>query len=437
MYTILIGKLKSGLENSKGLLILWTIFSSFGVYFCMYSFRKPFSAGVYEGLTLWGVGYKAILIISQLAGYTLSKFIGIKVISELKKGHRLALIIGLILLAHLALLLFAVNPFPYNFIFLFVNGLPLGMVYGVVFSFVEGRRLTELLAMGLSVSVVVASGILKTIYLNLSDYFPEVGEFWMPFLMGSIFLPMFLIFVWMLGMIPGPTEADIKSRTLRVPMTRRDKYEVLARFGFPIMCLVLCYSGLVVVRDFRDNFTVEIWNEIDAAWENGVLAQTELICGLVVFVIIGLLVFVKSNLLGFRLCNLIVLVGLVLCGFSTYLFEIGWMNGFYWMLFLGVGAFLSYTALQTVVFERFIALFRLKANAGYFIYLCESLGYLGSGVLLLFKEFYFQELSWVSVLTQFAYLQAGGGLALLILANSYLEWHRIRRKRERLVFNQA
>ena len=47
----------------------------------MYAFRKPFTAGTYKGLELLGVDYKVALIILQLIGYVISKFIGIKFIA--------------------------------------------------------------------------------------------------------------------------------------------------------------------------------------------------------------------------------------------------------------------------------------------------------------------------------------------------------------------
>ena len=66
--------------------------AAFTCYFCMYAFRKPFTAITYDG-EAWGMSYKITLILAQLFGYTLSKFIGIKVISELKpKARPLALI---------------------------------------------------------------------------------------------------------------------------------------------------------------------------------------------------------------------------------------------------------------------------------------------------------------------------------------------------------
>ena len=77
----------------------WAIAASFSTYFCMYAFRKPFSAATYEGLAFFGteVNLKTALVISQLIGYTLSKYVGIKVCSEVTRGRRATALVLLIL----------------------------------------------------------------------------------------------------------------------------------------------------------------------------------------------------------------------------------------------------------------------------------------------------------------------------------------------------
>lgn len=77
-------KIQELLNRSKLFFIAWCMLAAFGTYFCMYAFRKPFTAGTYAGINLWDIHYKTILIISQVFGYMFSKFIGIKVISELR-----------------------------------------------------------------------------------------------------------------------------------------------------------------------------------------------------------------------------------------------------------------------------------------------------------------------------------------------------------------
>jgi hypothetical protein len=80
-----------------------------------------------------------------------------------------------------------------------------------------------------------------------------------------------------------------------------------------------------------------------------------------------------------------------------------------------MGMFLAYTPIQVVLFERMIALFKLKANAGFFVYICDSFGYLGSVGLLLYKEFFMRNLSWAKVLMQFSYLLTILCIAILVL----------------------
>jgi len=115
--------------------VFWTagaIVASFGTYFCMYAFRKPFTVALPEGLRVHGIEMKSLLITAQVAGYMASKFIGVKVVAEMRPQWRALAILLLIGLAELALVLYAVTPPPWSAVWLFVNGLPLGMVFGLV-----------------------------------------------------------------------------------------------------------------------------------------------------------------------------------------------------------------------------------------------------------------------------------------------------------------
>ena len=159
-----------------------------------------------------------------------SKFYGIKIISELKPQKRTRLILFLILTSGFALLLFGFIPVPYNIPLLFLNGLPLGMVWGVLFSYLEGRRFTEVLGIGLSINMIMTSGILKTTYLIMQQQF-GISEFWMPFSIGIAFLPAFFLFVWMLSKIPPPSFEEQALKSKRKPMHKLEKQEVIKTYG--------------------------------------------------------------------------------------------------------------------------------------------------------------------------------------------------------------
>lgn len=417
--------MKKLLKKSEILLTIWCIIAAFGTYFCMYAFRKPFTTGLYEDYELWGVGYKTILIISQVFGYMFSKIIGIKVIAELKSKKRIVLIISLIVFAEIALLAFGFVPFPYNFVFLFLNGLPLGMVWGVIFSFLEGRKLTEFLALGLSLNLVMTSGVLKTIYLFLQETY-HISEFHLPFAIGLFFLPLFLLFVWMLAQIPPPNDEDLALRNQRVAMKKADKGLIIKEFGLGLLCFIGVYLLLASMRDFRDNFAVEVWREIDPQFNKTIFSEIETTIGLVVVTLIALNAFIKNNFQSYITFSGMMLVAVLLCGGSTWAFQEALISPKVWMLSLGIGLFLPYLLIQTVVFERLIALFKARGNVGFLVYICDSVGYLGSVVLLIYREFFLKKVSFLNILMTFSYVISFVCFILLVVqllyfSNKYLK----------------
>src|SRR6478672_8313944 len=198
----------------RWLLSVYAAVCSFCVYFCMYAFRKPFTAAGYNGLSFLHVDYKVWLVSAQVIGYMLSKFYGIKFISSMHGPRRANTIVILILFAWVALLLFAITPMPYNIIFLLINGFPLGMIWGLVFSYLEGRKSTEFMGAVLATSFIFSSGVVKSagkfIMLNW-----HISETWMPFITGAFFVVPMLLFTWLLDHTPAPTREDIRLRSIR------------------------------------------------------------------------------------------------------------------------------------------------------------------------------------------------------------------------------
>jgi len=121
---------------------------AFCLYTCVYAFRKTFSVATFDGLAYAGISYKVWLVMFQVVGYALSKFAGIKLISELKATSRAIGIVLMVLIAGISWLFFAIVPPPFNIVFLFTNGFPLGLVWGMIFGYMEGRRYTEVLGAG-------------------------------------------------------------------------------------------------------------------------------------------------------------------------------------------------------------------------------------------------------------------------------------------------
>lgn len=383
----------------------WCVIAAFGAYFCMYAFRKPFTAGTYTGLALWGLGYKPLLVIAQTLGYTVSKFLGIKVVAEVRPERRVLLLLGLIGASELALLLFAVTPPPFNFLWLFFNGLPLGMVFGLVLGFVEGRRNTEALAAGLCTSFIVADGVVKSTGARLMA--AGVSELWMPFAAGLLYFPPLLFFAWMLTRVPAPNPADVAARSERQPMTGAERREFFRRYAPGLSLLALIYLLVTLLRSLRADFAPEIWKGLGVTISPDVFAQSEMAVAAGVLLLNGSAVFFRCNRQAFFAALALAAGGTLLIGASLSGLQAGLISPFRFMVLIGLGLYLPYIAIHTTVFERLIAMTRDRGNISYLLYLVDAFGYLGYVGVLLGRNMlptresffsFFVTLSWVVAL---------------------------------------
>ncbi|MEA1786531.1 DUF5690 family protein [Arenibacter sp. GZD96] len=400
--------------------LLYGSFVSFGTYFCMYAFRKPFAVGTFENLTVFGVDYKIMLIIAQVLGYMLSKFIGIKWISELKHHRRLRNLLSMIFVAEISLVLFGLVAIPYNFMFLFVNGLSLGMIWGIVFSYVEGRKFTEILSIALCSSFILSSGAVKSVGLVVMEYL-SISEFWMPAATGAIFLVPFTVFAWLLEKMPVPTAEDKILRKERKPMTGVERKKVFLTFMFPILILVFFYMGLTAMRDFRDNFSREIWDAVGFEGNASVYTLSEVPIAILVLCLVGSMGFIKNNQKAFISYHYLLILGAILIGLGTLLYQAQLISPMLWMVVVGFGLYVCYVPFNGIFFDRMIATFRISGNAGYLIYIADAFGYLASVAVLLYKNFGQGSLSWLHFFILGTYVISIFGCGIAIMSLIYFK----------------
>lgn len=391
--------------------------AAFGTYTCMYSFRKGFTAATFSGIQYLHIDYKVWLVVVQLVGYTCSKFYGIKFIAELKHSQRLASIFGLIGFAWLSLLLFAIIPAPYNIICLFLNGFPLGMIWGLVFSYLEGRRSTEFMAAVLSTSLIFASGFVKTQGRGIMHNW-HVSEFWMPFLTGALFAVPLIICVFLLELMPEPTPEDVRLRTRRAPMNAAERRRFIQRFLPGILLTLGIYILLTIMRDVRDNFEVEIWKGFGNK-DNTIYTKIDSVVSAVVLVAMSLLILIRKNLKAFSVIHLMIIAGCVLIIVGTLLFNAHVIGVIPWMTMVGLGLYLAYVPYNAIFFERLIASFHYKSNIGFIIYVSDSIGYLGSCAVLLTKELGHPTISWTEFFKQGVMVVGGVGAVCATLSWLY------------------
>lgn len=359
---------------------------AFLAYSAVYAYRKPFTTATFTGVSFWGVSYQTWLIISQVIGYMLSKFAGIRFIAELKRNGRWKTSVMLVGIAWISLFFFAITPAPYGMIWLLINGFMLGFMWGIIFSYVEGRRATDFIGTVMAISFIFAGGFTRSVAGWLMTEW-GVTEKWMPFVTGLVFIGPYLLFIFLLERLPPPDKEDVKERTQRQPMNATERRAFIKKFGVGIVMVSITYLFLTIIRDIRDNYMVNIWSELGYKDDYSLFARSETQISLILLGTMALLALIRKNIEAFRVIHVVIAIGFILAGVSSWLFIQGLINGRLWMQLVGLGLYMSYIPFNCIFFERMIAAFRIQGNVGFLIYIADAFGYLGSVTIMLTKEF--------------------------------------------------
>lgn len=346
---------------SDVLFILWAGGAALLSYSLVYALRKPFTAATFDGLDFFGMDYKTATSIVQIAGYFLSKLIGIKVISEMKKENRLKFIIASVAVAELSLVLFGALPRPYNVFALFFNGLSLGCMWGVIFSFLEGRRVTDLLASLMGLSIAISSGTAKSLGLFVMNGL-HVSEFWMPAFIGAFAFPLLSLLGWAMTRLPHPTKADMELRTERVALDRKGRSAVFKSFMPVLLMLFFANLFITVLQDLKEDFLVKIIDVKAAGLSSWAFAKIDATVTLVILILFAAMSMVKSNVKVLCLLLALVTCGCAVLSSVAFNYEAWNLPVTLWLFLQSLCLYTVYLSFQTLFFERFIACFRIKAT---------------------------------------------------------------------------
>ncbi|XAM00441.1 DUF5690 family protein [Phycisphaeraceae bacterium D3-23] len=406
----------------KAVLTFYAAVAAFSTYFCMYAFRKPFAVATFEGLDFFGLSIngqalslKGAIVISQLIGYMLSKYLGIKFCSEITWQQRSRVLFALVGVAWLSLLVYGLLPGPYKVIAIFFNGLPLGMVWGLVTGYLEGRTTSEILLAALSCSFIIGSSMTKDVGKWLmSETGFGVAEGWVGFATGAVFLVPFVVAVWMLSRLPQPDTDDVKERILRKPMDGKERWAFIKQFLPGLVMLIAVYFLLTAYRDYWDNFGAELFKELGYGETPGIFTATSLPIALGVMGSLALLALIRNNRLGLLAVYLLMLGGILLTAGATLAFQADLVSGAAWMTLIGLGTYLTYVPFGSVLFDRIIAETGTIATAVFAIYLADAIGYTGAVGIVFYKDFFASSAGSVAFFTNYTYLMAGVGALGLV-----------------------
>lgn len=411
-------------QLSDILFILWAGGAALLSYSLVYALRKPYTAAAFEGLTFFGTDYKVAVTTIQIVGYLIAKFCGIKIISELRRENRFRFFVGSALLAEASLVGFGLLEAPYNVVTMFINGLSLGCMWGVIFSFIEGRKVTDMLASLLGVSIVFSSGIAKSFGLFAMNEL-HIDAFWMPAAIGGVALPLLLLMGYLLKILPPPTAEDIALRNERVVLDGKGRKALFRQYAPILTLLFIGNFMLLMLRDIKEDFLVNILDMSNqSSW---MFARVDTIVTLVILAIFSLFIFCRSNIRALMSLMVLVVAGCMSMTYIAYHYETLHLSPVVWLFLISLSLYVAYLTFQTIFFDRFIACFCIKGNVGFFIAMIDFIGYLGTVSLLATKEFLNIDMNWFALFNHLACF-VGAVCTILFVIAGFLIFKRYRQR---------
>ena len=272
---------------------------------------------------------------------------------------------------------------------IFVGSLSASAIFGVEFTYAEGRQCSDVLLAALNCVVLFGSSICRALGSSIITtlLIPQnLNPRWMPLLLVVLYAPITILALIGLDAVPDPTPTDTIARGRRTTMTPHEKTAFLYRHVLGLFPLVLGYAYMTGFRFLRDFYALEVYTEVLhrepapkdyllADWVGGILSVGCLLVLQTIHDNTSALVFLHGMFVG----------GGVIIGTGTYGFEHNMLSPESWIICVGIGVALSTTPFTGSLFDRIIASTRIKGTAVFLVFFADGVSYLGVLILLLYK----------------------------------------------------
>jgi hypothetical protein len=157
------------------------------------------------------------------------------------------------------------------------------------------------------------------------------------------------------------------------------------------------------------------------------LTQSEWPITIVVLAVFGGITRIKNNSTALELMLLILLFGSLLVGASTWAYDQGFLNPFGYMFALGLGIYLAYIPITSILFDRLIAALQLRGNVGFLIYIADASGYLGATALMFLFQFQKVQIPWIHFMKDLTYIVSLSASVLVLFAMGWFRQKKIKK----------
>jgi hypothetical protein len=178
----------------------------------------------------------------------------------------------------------------------------------------------------------------------------------------------------------------------------------------------------------RADFTPEIWAGLQTRVSPEVYGWSETAVAAGVLLVLAFTVLIRDNRRAFMVGIGLAIAGALLIPVALLGLRAKVLPPFGFMVLLGFGLYLPYIVVHTTVFERLIAKTRNRANIGYLMYLVDAFGYLGYVTVLVGRNFFGPQQSFLPFFTGLSWVVGAAVVVLLIPCWRFFALHPSTRK---------
>jgi hypothetical protein len=199
------------------------------------------------------------------------------------------------------------------------------------------------------------------------------------------------------------------------------RWQFLLTYLPGIAPLVLAYVFLTIFREYRDNYMVDVLDQLGYGYtaNKDIMTRIEFGVAIGVLTIMAFLFLVKDNRRALLAVLVVIATGFIVIGTATLLHATGQISGFWWMALIGLGGYMAYVPYNSVLFDRLMASTHFVGTAVFAIYVADSAGYTGNCIVQLGKDVFAAETTRTQFLEVFCYVLAIVGTTAVAAGGFY------------------
>jgi len=238
---------------------IYLIVTSFILYANLFGIISPVFSVVYNTQSVFGETTNA-LTLARILGSISGKLLGIYILPQIKKEKRMYWLMLFHILTTIPIIIFGTGHPIVQIVMIYISNVFAVLVWGPLLSYIEGRKYTDLIVIFLYLSFIVGTGVVKTIGASLLNAGVDIN--WMPSICASVSLVICIISLYFLDLSPEPTPSEHEQRQIRNASKIGEQNDFLKKYLLGFLSVTFVYSMVTAYRNFRDFFSVKIWQEL-------------------------------------------------------------------------------------------------------------------------------------------------------------------------------